>query len=114
MSRHTSREENGARTHFAMTAITLSAQRVQSGNLLVAGADPRVLAIEIYNNGSNPVFVSHESSNTTTIGRPITAGASWSDTASDGPWFIQSTGGSSDVRVTVAIERSPSSPSLPA
>lgn len=114
MSRHTFTEGNGARTHFAMTASTGSAQQVQSGALLRPAVDSRVLAIEIFNNGSNPVFVSQSSSGVTTAGRPIAAGSSWTDTASDGPWYIQSTGGTSDVRVTVVIERWPRSPSLPA
>ena len=71
---------------------------------LLAPYDPRRLTLAIYNNGTNTAFISKDPTEVTANGWPIPAPGAIAFTKRDGdepegPWYVQTLGGTTDLRI---------------
>lgn len=98
MSLSTQHQQNGFKSVYAVSVGT-------SSSVLLAGPDGNRMAVEIYNAGSNPLYIGPNSGVSSSNGRPVAAaGGSLTDTLSADAWYGISTVGSNDVRVTVVTK----------
>lgn len=94
MSVYTNVGENGDPDFFAITANTSGVQ--------VVGQDNRLMALTIYNGGSQAVYLYHENDAGAAVanGYPVAAeGGTFSDSASRGPLYAFTESSTSELRV---------------